>query len=402
MQDKLKYVMLGLAAVVILIVIMFLGLKVKSLERERQDLQNQNTDLTQKVTSITQEAAVLKKELGSLSKSLDETNAARDDVQKKYGLLVQERDALVQQINQIKSEQDSVVRKAPVETQPAAKPTMDDSYLARILKQKADLEVQVSMMRDTLKVLKSTNDQLALEKNNLTYEVNNLTRDTQDIQQTAEYNQKMVDNLTQALASEKTNNLELAKRFKSAKADNRQLRQQLQSLGERRISLEKKLTDMQSKNASLESSLASMELYVKQQMFQMDDIKSQMEDARGSKPVSGSGLSTTRPYQQSSVRQPRKDAIQLPPIVVRPQQAGSSDAPAIGDKSRIISVDKENNFVVVNAGQSDNLKIGDTFLVFRDGQNIGSIEVIQTRDRISACDIKNETTSLRVGDMIRS
>jgi predicted nucleic acid-binding Zn-ribbon protein len=398
MQDKMKYILVGLGALVLLVAMMFLALKVKSLERERQDLQGQNASLNEKISAISADNSKLQQKIGALSKDLEAVGVQRTEVQNKYDLLVQERESLVKQINQIKSEQAAMAKdkEASPAAAPAANPTMDDAYLAGILKQKTNLEVQVSMMRDTLKGLKATNDQLLLEKNNLSYEVNNLTRDTQDVQHASEYNQKMVDNLTQQLAGEKTNNLEMAKRLKAAKADNRQLRQQLQSLGERRLSLEKKVADMQSKNASLESSLASMELYVKQQMFQMDDIKTQMEDARGAgaaKPVS---------TRQNVVSQ-RRDTIQLPPIVVRPQQQmGSADVPSVGDRSKIISLDKENNFVVVNAGQSNNIKVGDTFRVYRDGQNIGAIEVIQARDRISACDIKNETTPLRVGDLIRS
>jgi septal ring factor EnvC (AmiA/AmiB activator) len=404
MQDKIKYIVLGVAAFIVLIVMMFLGLKVKSLEKERQDLQGQATALNEKITLTSADNAKLQDKIGSLSKDLKDVTAKRADVQQKYDLLAQERDALNKQISQIKEDQISKFKEAavPVAPVPAAKPTMDDSYFAGILKQKADLEVQVSMMRDTLKNLKSANDQLVLEKNNLVYEINNMNRDTQDVKHTADYNQKMVDNLTQALASEKTNNLELAKRLRAAKADNRQIRQQLQSIGERRLSLEQKVADMQSKNAGLESSLASMELYVKQQMFQMDDIKNQMEDARGSRSVSASGAAPAQsPYQQAAAGRSRRDAIQLPPIVVRPQQPVAADAPSVGDKSRVISIDKENNFVVVNAGQADNVKIGDMFQVYRDGQNIGSVEVIQARDRISACDIKNETTPLRVGDLIR-
>jgi predicted RNase H-like nuclease (RuvC/YqgF family) len=209
----------------------------------------------------------------------------------------------------------------------------------------------------------------------------------------------MVDNLTQELAREKTDKLEIAKRLKALKADNRQLRQQIQSLGERKLSLEKKLSDMQSKNAALESSLASMELYVKQQMFQMDDIKTQMEDARGS--VKASGARTTQPDKRTDATG-RKEAIQLPPIVVRPsQQPATSSKANFGDQARIISIDQDNNFVVVNVGQESNIKIGDTLQVLRDGQAIGTVQVIQTRERIAACDIKDEKTPLRVGDLIR-
>lgn len=396
MQDKIKYIVFGLAAFVILIVMMFLGLKVKSLERERQDLQNQNTDLTQQVSTLNADNAGLKGKIGELTKAIDEGSVQRADLQQKFDNLVQERDALAQEIGKLKEAQPAP--QAEVAPAPAPAPTLSDAYLAGILKQKADLEVQVSMMRDTLKNLKAANDQLTLEKNGLVFEVNNMSRETQDIQHASEYNQKMVDTLTQELAREKTDKLEIAKRLKAVNADNRQLRRQIQSLGERRLSLEKKLADMQSKNAALESSLASMELYVKQQMFQMDDIRARMDDAReSSKAGAGSQPQADKRIWTSG----RKEAIQLPPIVVRPQQQSAGAAVDFGKQARIISVDRDNNFVVVNLGQAHELKTGDTLNVYRDGQQVGSVQVIQTRERIAACDIKDENTPLRVGDLIK-
>ena len=388
MQDKIKYIVFGLAAFVILIVMMFLGLKVKSLERERQDLQNQNTDLTQQVSTLNADNAGLKGKIGELTKAIDEGNAQRAHIQQEFDKLVQERDALAQEIGKLKEAQQTPQAEASA---PAPAPTLSDAYLAGILKQKADLEVQVSMMRDTLKNLKAANDQLTLEKNNLVFEVNNMSRETQDIQHASNYNQKMVDTLTQELAREKTDKLEIAKRFKAVNADNRQLRQQIQSLGERRLSLEKKLSDMQSKNAALESSLASMELYVKQQMFQMDDARESSKAGTGPQPQADKRIGTSG----------RKEAIQLPPIVVRPQQQAAGAAADFGKQARIISVDRDNNFVVVNLGQAHELKTGDTLNVYRDGQQVGSVQVIQTRDRIAACDIKDEDTPLRVGDLIK-
>lgn len=395
MQDKIKYIVIGLAVLVILIVIMFLGLKVKALEKERQMLQDQNAGLNQQVSTMTADNAKLQKKVQEVSKTLEEASAQRADLQKKYDVLVQERDALASEITRLKDDTAKAVAVASAAAQPAAAPvapSLNDAYLAGLLKQKADLEVQVSMMRDQFAALKAANDKLILEKNELSAEVGNLTRETQDIQQTSVYNQKMVDNLTQELAREKTDKLEIAKRLKSLKADNRQLRMQIQTLGDRKLSLEKKLADMQSKNSALESSLASMELYVKQQMFKMDDIRAQMEDARGA--------SAARPVQQEK-RAGKKDAIQLPPIVVRPQQQSTAPKADFGTQARIISVDRDNNFVVVNIGQANDLKTGDVLQVFRDGQAIGSVQVIQTRERIAACDITEEKSPLRAGDLVK-
>jgi chromosome segregation ATPase len=398
MQDKIKYIVFGLVGVVLTIAVIFLGLKVKSVEGERQQLQTENSGLNEKISTITLDNSKLKKDVDSLSKSLEDINLQRTELQGKYDLLTRERDDLA---NQIKIEKEKAAAAASVKP-PDVAPSANDAFLATLIKQKSDLEVQSSMMRETLKSLKTANEQLVLEKSNLAFEVNNLSRDTQDVQRASEYNQKMVDNLTQELAREKTDKFEMAKRLKGVKADNRIMRQQIQSLADRRMSLEKKLSDMQSKNAALESSLAGMELYVKQQLFQMDDIKTRYPDARteSRSASAASGAARQQQYQQSSSTG-RRDAIQLPPIVVRPQSQADPNSPSLNEGTRIMSIDRDNNFVVVNAGQANNLKLGDIFQAYRDGQAVGSVEVIQIRDRIAACDIKTETTPLRVGDIIK-
>ena len=121
MQDKIKYIVFGLAAVIAFIVMIFLGLKVRSLEGERQQLQTENGGLNEKITAITKDNATLQKKVDSLGKSVEEINQQRIEVQGKYDLLVQERDSLV---TQIKAEKDKA---SSVKPPPEAAPSMNDA-----------------------------------------------------------------------------------------------------------------------------------------------------------------------------------------------------------------------------------------------------------------------------------
>jgi hypothetical protein len=68
---------------------------------------------------------------------------------------------------------------------------------------------------------------------------------------------------------------------------------------------------------------------------------------------------------------------------------------------RILSTDLANNFVVIDLGEDAGVSMGDVFKVSRDGEEIGSIEVIQVRNTISACDIKKKTTTFKIGDTVK-
>jgi hypothetical protein len=68
---------------------------------------------------------------------------------------------------------------------------------------------------------------------------------------------------------------------------------------------------------------------------------------------------------------------------------------------KILAINRDNNFVVIDLGTSVGIKPGDKFQVYRDDSVIANLEVIQTREKISACDIKRETSPIKVGDGIK-
>ncbi len=96
--------------------------------------------------------------------------------------------------------------------------------------------------------------------------------------------------------------------------------------------------------------------------------------------------------------------FEWPPIVV------SSDGQAVnfntgmtnpGLNGKVVSVNKDNNFVVVDIGESQNIQVGETLNVYRDSKYIARLAVIQVRKDISAADIKDQWTDIKVGDIIR-
>jgi hypothetical protein len=68
----------------------------------------------------------------------------------------------------------------------------------------------------------------------------------------------------------------------------------------------------------------------------------------------------------------------------------------------IISINESNNFVIADLGQANSaVAVGSVLKVYRGNDVIGTLEVIQVRNDISAADIKTTSTQLRVGDMVR-
>jgi hypothetical protein len=94
--------------------------------------------------------------------------------------------------------------------------------------------------------------------------------------------------------------------------------------------------------------------------------------------------------------------IELPPIVVR---SGATPAKASTGMSsltgKVVSLNDANNFVIIDLGEDNGVKVGDNFKIYRDNKQVASIEVIQTRKDISAADIKQKSQKIQVGDLVK-
>ncbi len=98
----------------------------------------------------------------------------------------------------------------------------------------------------------------------------------------------------------------------------------------------------------------------------------------------------------------------MPPIVIRPQIQAQADISAPQEKSApvkqsgtILELNKEQNFAIIDLGEDAGIKVGDTLKVYKQDKVTGTIEVIQVRQGISACDIKEEIEAIGIGDIVK-
>ncbi len=386
MEKKIKFVILGLIA--ILMISLFINLQLSTSRqnavRERDDLKRENAALAQKIESSIQEGQRLQEKINSLNSDLEKATREKDDMQKRFDLINKERQDL---IDKLKEQQKSPVAMP----QAPAAPVTEDAYWAGILKAKTDLEMQLESIRSELKTAQGNNEQLQREKVSLGLEVTSFTREKQDIQRQLDYNQKLMDSIAQELVREKNDKFQISEVKKAIKNDNEVLRRQLRALDSRRASVERKLSDLQNENAKLDNRLKEMEAPREDKGSIIDSMNIELSAIKSGKPLP--------PAKE-------KESVELPPIVVRPQVSAPTAAPAgvsVGSSltGRVLAINRDNNFVVIDLGTSAGIKAGDTFQVYRDGGVIANLEVVQTREKISACDIKKETSPIKVGDTIR-
>ena len=386
MEQKTKFIITGLIGFSIICLFLFMQAtsSKQMLIRERNDLKTENTVLLSKINQLENDLKGNQGKIDSLKAERDKVLAEMNDLQKKFELASKARGELVEKL---KSQQSQ--RQETVNTQQELIPQNTDAYWGEILKAKTDLEMQLSGVLVQLKDLQISNESLQREKNVLEIDINSLRNEKKDLLRQLDYNQKVLDSISQEVVREKNDKLRIQESFKAIKNENALLDRQLKSLSSRRVTLDKKIQDLQEGKSTVEKRLSEMEMMFADKASQISSLKDELDTIRSGKPL-------------AALEGKSKESVELPAIVVHSsKQAGRENAGVIAFSGKLLAVNTDNNFVVIDLGASSGLKPGDTFNVYRAGKTIGSIEVIQVRDNISACDIKGMNTPLKIGDNIK-
>ncbi|RJO63421.1 MAG: hypothetical protein C4540_07170 [Candidatus Omnitrophota bacterium] len=387
MPQKTKLIIFGLFAVLLISLLFSAQLynAKLALERERDSIKKESEALGRKVEENLQDNKRLQEKLTLFNQDIERLAGEKDDLQKKYDSLKEERETLVQKLKEQAQAMEKLQAAKPVEQAAAAAPKTEDVFWANLLKTKADLEIQLVNVRNELNSIRVTNEQLQREKASLTIEVSTLTTENQDLKRQVDYNQKVLDSITKELVNEKNDKFEIQKNFKDIRSENGLLRQQLKGLIGNKANLETRLQELQTKYNDLQNNLSKLDTMLKDKMLQVDSLQKSLEQTM----KGGSG-------------EEKQDAVQLPPIVVRPQtESPRAKATKAMSEGKVLLINRSNNFVIINLGEDAGVKAGDSFEVYRNNDTIARIEAAQTRKAISACDIVRENTPIKVGDSVR-
>jgi len=267
-----------------------------------------------------------------------------------------------------------------------------DAYWGAILKAKTDLEMQLTSIRNELRNLQISNESLQRDKSTLELDINSLRNEKLDLLRQLDYNQKLLDSISQEVVRERNDKVKIQDNFKTIKNENAVLIRQLESLNSHKSALDRKFQDIQAGKNTVEKQLAEMETMLTERIAQISSLKDELDAIRSGKP---SAVLENKP----------KESVELPAIVVRSSSMSQKESPLTADapifSGKILAVNPDNNFVVIDLGTSSGVKYQDVFSVYREGKSIGSLAVIQARDSISACDIKTMSTPLKIGDNIK-
>ena len=72
-----------------------------------------------------------------------------------------------------------------------------------------------------------------------------------------------------------------------------------------------------------------------------------------------------------------------------------------GLRARVLEVNAQHRFVVLDKGIEDGIQVGTTFNILRGGVPVGAVVAVRVRPRLTACDVMPELSPepLQVGDL---
>lgn len=404
MEQKIKFIAIILAVLCIVAggVAYFYYDKHNMLTRENSELGNKNKllvqqldDLEKKVTKAEDGFNRLKRDKDNLEKELAKIVSEHDDLKKNYDRISQERNQLTEKLQEALAGGAAQQPETPVQ----ALTSESDEYWAQVLKQKAELELQLSNLKDDIRNNQIKMNEFARDKSNLDLEVEKLTKEKNDIQRQFEYNEKMVDSLTLQLVREKDDKRKIEKHASLFKEENYALRSRLKEVMSNKVALEKKLKDTEDKRMELYGRLNKMDLLLQDRLSEVIDVKQDLRDIRkGSIPASHSAVELSPIVVRSSSHE--NQATVVKDTRTESSVADTSYSPR-QSVARVLSINEENNFVIIDVGENQGVYKGQMLSIYRGEAPIATVEVIQLKGNVCAADIKEKTVDIKAGDIAK-
>ena len=224
-----------------------------------------------------------------------------------------------------------------------------------------------------------------------------LTQDKEKLENELVFKERTLQVMSKDLVNEREARQTISKELAKLRKENMDLKQEIVLAREEQLQIQNRLKEAMNEKVDLEKRVSQVEKILKEKSLMFQQLKEELARAlKGTKE--------------------EEPAVQLPPIVVKPKDSStkekvsqaqvSSSVPSTFSplKGSILAVNEKERFVVIDLGQSSGVKVGSKFDVFRGKSLIGSIEVVEAREEISAADIKDVVKgySLKEGDLVVS
>jgi len=378
---------------------------IKEFKSAANKLNTENNELLEQIEKVELQA---QEQVDTLSEELDAITDNRDKWKRRIETIQEERDGLMAKITDLNKklkekyepeikivykEKEPEIIEVPIDVSkaPSISPDsgriVDEEYWTNLLKEKASLQIDIRDLKDELTEKVIALVDIKQKNEDILLEVNTLKSEKEEIETKVQHTADMIDNISLELARTKNDKKFISNRVEKLSAENEDLRRKMKKLVSVKNALEKSIVRITQEKEKIRGQLGRTETLIQSKIDEIWDIKDELDHSiRSSK----SGYSSNE--------------VELPPIVVSSSgvvESFNTGEAVAGFNGQVISINESNNFVIVDIGENSGIHLGDNLSVYRDSKYIARLEVIQVREDISAADLKDQWSKIKVGDVIR-
>jgi len=335
----------------------------QNLKEERAVLVEENNALKYKISNSERERRSMEQRLVAIQKSLSDLEQEKKNFQQRLSAVIKERDALAKKAAEmgtgVEGIQDRDSGAASVEA---------EERWADFVKEAATLKAKLDLLKKDLLDARMKMAELDKVNKEWSIKVDQLTKERARLQEEMKLKERTLRNISMDIVSEREDKAMALAELKKLRSENLGQKKEAILANKEKMRLQQLLKDTLERKESLEDKIIDVENVLKEKSLAFQELQDRLQQAiSGGKMVASDGSAS----------------VELPPIIVKPTSPGLR-----GLQGRVIAVNHQEQFVIVDIGGTSGLRPGALFRVMRDGREIATVEVIETRDEISAADIK--------------
>ena len=339
--------------------------------------------LSTEITLANQEKTELRSKLQAIEDKFKALEASHATLKSERETAAGERDELKRDL--------ASVKKGKAFLEKRLKEMESDMFVASLLKQKVSLEVEIQRLRSEIDPKNQEISRLKAEGMDKEIILSRLQEENNLIEQRLKDSEQVAQILSSDILKEKDLNKDDKAAHEKIAMENNALKSRIGELGK----IAKEYNILLAEKEDMRTKIAKLESDIEYKNREIDKFKIAFQEN-----AARHGETRAEAYHSP-------EEVNLPPIIT--QKTAKLTTPSlerIGEKSelkgRIVTVNKEHNFVVIDLGKQDGIGIGNKFNVYREDMFLGSIEIIQARDRIAAADIKDlkEGMDIEINDTV--
>jgi len=329
----------------------------------------EKTELKSKLQAIEQKFSILEASHRKLSSESETTLSERDDLRREL----------------------SSVKKGKAFLEKRLKEMESDMFVANLLKQKVGLEVEIERLKNEVNPKNQEISRLKAESMDKDMKLAQLQEEKNSIEQKLKNSEQVAQILSSDLLKEKDFNGDSKAMSEKIAMENNTLNSKISEFED----IAKEYNNLLAEKENMKARLAKLESDVGYKDQEIGKYRAALQgSAAKSQEVRAEAYHAPREVELPTIRAQKIARLTTPSL----ERVGEKEEL----KGKIVTINMEHNFVVIDLGKQDGIDIGNKFNVYRGETLLGSVEIIQARDKIAAADIKDlkEGMSIEVNDTV--